>query len=104
MTQIVFPAFSGRAATADAATTAAPELMPTSRPSAVASSRALAMASSEDTWTTSSTRSTLRFLGTKPAPVEKKEVFLELVSVSRFFQSLFLFSSALSLSPLSKKL
>jgi hypothetical protein len=27
-----------------------------------------------------------------------------LVSVSRFFQSLFLFSSALSLSPLSKKL
>mmetsp|Transcript_55740 Transcript_55740/g.121382 ORF Transcript_55740/g.121382 Transcript_55740/m.121382 type:complete len:207 (-) Transcript_55740:438-1058(-) len=69
MQTMVFPLFSGRAASALAAKTEAPDEMPHMMPSLAASSRAVAQASSSETWITSSTMERSTLPGMNPAPM-----------------------------------
>src|SRR5208283_2210712 len=69
ITTISLPAFSARAATFSAATTAAPDEIPTRSPSASGSRRAILIASSFVTVMISSIKSVRRMLGTNPAPI-----------------------------------
>nr|AFK43679.1 unknown [Lotus japonicus] len=68
-TAISFPAFSGLFPTCNAAAAAAPEEIPTSKPSWRATCFAVSTASSLDIAITSSTTSSSKFPGTKPAPI-----------------------------------